>query len=207
MDSSTIDKDWFMGKLNENNKSLRGLAKHLDIDASAASRMFDGKRKMKMEEANAIARFLHVPVQEVLAHIGVTIDGIREPTNIVLASSVSESGELSVLKEPRPLPPMVIDRVSQAVRAKNVRVLAAQVRASKGALRIWDDAVLIFHHTEIVDPSAIGALSVVRVREGGLFLCHLEKARKTGEATLRLPEGGLKDVVLLTATPVLAVIP
>jgi len=207
MRSTTIDKDWFLGKISENNKYLRGLARHLDIDASSASRMFDGKRKMKMEEANAIARFLNVSVQEVLAHIGVSIDVEKEPTNILLASHVSETGELSVMKEPRPLPPQVVERVSQAIRSKNVRVLAAQIRAAKGALRIWDDAVLIFHHTDIVDPAAIGSLSVVRVREGGLFLCHLERARKTGEATLRLPEGGLRDVVLVTATPVIAVIP
>lgn len=206
MEAATIDKQWFMRRLQERNRSVRGLARHLEVNASAMSRMLNGERRMKIEEANLIASFLGAPVEEVLKHAGVSLTD-ETGGRVILAATINEDGEVERLREPRPLPAAVLTK-ARCVAGKDMgQIVAAQVRAASGPLLIWDDAVILFQAVGEVDPASIGALSIVRLRDGVQLLAHLERARKTGEATLRLPAGGLRDVVLSTASPVLAVIP
>ena len=204
---STIDRDWFLQQLEEKHKSVRGLARHMDIDASAVSRMFSGQRRMRMEEANQIAVFLGAPVKEVLAHAGVAIDLDGQPTRILLAATIDENGHMHRLNDPRPLPQSVIERAQAAIGKRNTKVIAAQIRASKGPLSVMDDAVVLFCHTEIVEPAAIGSLAIYRNKKGDQFLGRVERARKTGEAYCICPNGKADETILVTASPVLAIIP
>ena len=208
-DVKDIDRQWFLNRLQSKQRSARGLARHLEVDASAVSRMLSGKRKMKMNEANAIADFLSAPVEEVLKHAGVALDEVGRPTRIILAATINEDGEVERLREPKVMPQGVIERARSAVLrlGEEDQIVAAQIRAARGALAIWDDAVLLFKVSTAMDPAAVGSLSICRIRNGVQVLAHLERARKTGEATLRLPAGEMRDMVLDTATPVLAVIP
>lgn len=208
-DRQSIDRDWFFKTLEANGKSVRGLARHLDIDASAASRMLAGQRRMKMEEASRIAMFLNVHVREVLAHAGVAVDVEGEPTRVLLAATIDGKGTLHRLPDPKPLPTEIIERARGAIiRRRDRTVMAAQVRVAKGPLSLLDDAIVLFDHTERVEPEAIGALSICRTKEGRLFLGRLRRARKTGEAFCESPDGGpTGEVMLLTAAPVLAIIP
>lgn len=201
-----IDKRWFFSRLEEQNKSVRALARHLEIDPSAVSRMFSGQRRMKMEEANAIARFLNAPVSEVLTHAGVSLEPVLS-SRIVLAATIGGKGEVERMHEPKPLPQSVIDRAHAAIGSGNGRIIAAQIRAQSGPLAMWDDAVVLFDHTEIVDPGAIGVMSICRLREGKQIMAKIERARKTGEALVRNPDNTTKEVQLDTATPILAIIP
>jgi len=66
-----VDKKWFFDKLRERKLTLRGLAQHLKLDPAAVSRMFSGERKMQIEEAHAIAKWLHVTATDVMFHAGV----------------------------------------------------------------------------------------------------------------------------------------
>lgn len=206
-DQGTIDKDWFVAQLKQKRRSIRGLARHLDVNVSAMSRMLSGMRRMKIEEANLIASFLGAPVEEVLRHAGVAMDGDASKARIILAASINEVGEVERLPEPRPLSPITTERARHAVSKVEGQVIAAQIRAADGALAVWDDALVLFQASGDVDPSSIGCLSIVRLRDGVQLLAHLTRARKTGEAQLRLPAGELRDVILSTATPVLAVLP
>lgn len=208
-DGNVIDRDWFVNRLSDKRRSVRGLARHLEVDASAVSRMLSGKRRMKMNEANAIADFLSAPVEEVLKHAGVALDDVGRPTKIILAATINEDGEVERLREPRVMPSGVVERARSAVLklGEDNNIIAAQIRASKGPLALWDDAVLLFSATTTMDPAAVGCLSICRIRNGVQVLAHVERARKTGEATLRLPAGEMIDMVIETATPVLAVIP
>lgn len=203
----TIDKQWFFDKLEERKLSVRGLARHLDMDASAVSRMLSGQRKMQMEEAHAIARFLNAPLAEVMRHAGVAKDLDGLPTRILLAATINEKGEVHRLKEPKPLPQSIIERAQAALTGKNNKVIAAQIRASKGPLAMWDDAVVLFDPTDRVDSDAIGSLAICRKMDGNQVLVRVERARKTGEATIRNAADATLDVTLDTAAPVIAVIP
>lgn len=204
---SQIDKDWFMQQLQDQKKSVRGMARFMDLDASAVSRMLSGERRMKTEEAAQIARFLGSPLKEVLSHAGVAVDLDGAPTRVILASVVSASGNIERLMEARPLPQAFIDRAQAALRGRNASAIAAQVRADDGPLAIWDDAVLLFGATETVEHDAIGSLSVCRLLSGEQILARIERARKTGEARVVDIYGQAREVQLQTATPVLAVIP
>ncbi|WP_026793167.1 helix-turn-helix domain-containing protein [Pleomorphomonas oryzae] len=202
-----VDQAWFMDQLKKNGKSLRGLAKHMDVDPSGISRMFSGQRKMKVEEVSEIALFLGVHTSEVLKHAGVAYDLDGAPTRILLASTIDEHGNLSSLHEARPLPQSLIDRAQSATRDINSQIIAAQVRASSGPLTVWDDAVILFQHTDVVDSSAIGQLSICRASSGEQFLARVIRARKTGEALIVRIDDIEQETMLVTATPVLAVLP
>lgn len=201
-----VDEKWFKDRLLDQRKSTRGLARHLNIDPSSASRMLTGQRRMRMEEADAIARFLNVPVSEVLKHAGVNLEPIVH-SRIVLAAIINARGEIERIREPKPLPQSVIDRAHAAIGSGNARVVAAHIRADKGPLAMWDDAVVLFDHTEIVDPGAIGVIAICRLREGQQVMVKIERARKTGEATVRGPDSSSREVQLDTATPVIAILP
>ncbi|WP_454618391.1 helix-turn-helix domain-containing protein [Bradyrhizobium cenepequi] len=211
MTQKSIDGEWFTRKLEETNRSMRGLAKHLELDVSAVSRMFSGSRKMKMNEASAIAHFLGTPVSEVLRHAGVAVDLDGVPTRIMLAAAINEKGQVERLKEQLPLPQAVIDRANAAIalrdQANNRRILAAQIRAMSGPLAFLDDTVVLFGHTEGVERSAIGVLSICRSQQGEQILAKIERARKTGEARVVCVDGKVKEFALDTATPVIAIIP
>lgn len=174
------------------------------MDPSAVSRMLSGDRKMQPDEARAIAHFIGAPISEVMKHAGLTIDG--EITPVVLVATINERGQIERLTEPRPLPASVIERAQSAIDAVP-RVLAAQIRALSGPLTVMDDAVVLFGHTDEVEPSSIGVLSICRNFAGDQILAKIERARKTGEARVVTIDGKVKEFDLQTATPVLTIIP
>ena len=71
---------------------------------------------------------------------------------------------------------------------------------------MWDDAVVPFDPTDRVDNDAIGSLAICRKMDGEQVLVRVERARKTGEATVRCAADVTLDVTLDTAAPVIAVI-
>ena len=204
-----VDKDWFHRRLQDGKKSVRGLARHLELDPSAVSRMLSGQRKMGIDEATAIARFIGEPVNEVLSHAGVSDGtGVSMSTSIMLSATIDESGNISSLEEPTILPQDVVDRAYAAIsHQRRDKVFAAQVRSETGPLAALDDAVMFYIATEIIEPAAIGTLSVCETADGRTLLAKVEKARKTGEATLRFASDDTVEVVLKSATPVVAIIP
>jgi hypothetical protein len=206
--NAKLDKVWFVKKLAENRTSLRSLARVLKIDASAASRMLSGARKMRMDEANTIASFLNVPVAEVLRHAGVALDGENTLSRVLLAATVDENGQVRRLSKPRPLPQGVINRAVAALRSQgDATVIAAQIRAETGPLAMLDDSILLFHASEIIEETAIGSLAICRTYEGDQCLAKIESARKTGEVRVVVISGKSKEMVLQTASPILAIIP
>ena len=201
-----INKDWFFQQLAARSKSMRDLAKFLNVDPSATSRMFSGARKMRMDEAEKIARFLAVPVEEVLRNASIDISDLAIQ-RIMIGATVSDKGRLIEI-EPQELPSSIAARAQAALGIEQRRgVVAAQVRAVKGPLSLWDDAVILFAETHVIEPAAVGVLSIAKLRDGMQVLGHLERVRKTGEATMRGADGESREVVLASAAPVLAVLP
>lgn len=208
-DKGVIDNKWFKSKLADKKASMRELAKHLDLDIAAVSRALSGKRKMTMQEANRIAQFLGTHVSEVLKHAGTQLDDDpNAPNRIMLAATINENGQVEKILEPVQLPQTILDRANAAITIHGPgRIIAAQVRALAGPLALLDDAVLLFGHTDVVETDAIGVLSICRNRKGEQILAKIERARKTGEATLICTDGKVEEFTLHTATPILAIIP
>lgn len=78
--ASVVDKAWFEDQLRHNQISARQLAKRMGIDPSALSLIFSGARRLKNEEAAALALNLNVPLADVLSHAGVNMAGVARPT-------------------------------------------------------------------------------------------------------------------------------
>ena len=73
------DKHWFKVRMAELGHTQRALAKILDLDPAAVTLMLQGKRKIEVKEAVALARLLDVSVEEVLSRVGVDMRGVRKP--------------------------------------------------------------------------------------------------------------------------------
>lgn len=78
-DQGQPDKHWFKVRLAELGHTQRALAKVLDIDPAAVTLMLQGKRKIELKEAVALARLLDVSVEEILERVGVDLRGVRKP--------------------------------------------------------------------------------------------------------------------------------
>jgi hypothetical protein len=65
-----IDEKWLRLHISRKDYSLRGFAAALGMDPSALHALLKGKRKVQLEEVEAIARLLEQPLAEVLAKVG-----------------------------------------------------------------------------------------------------------------------------------------
>lgn len=163
---------------------------------------------MRMDEAETIASYLGVSVAEVLSHAGVKITDIPAEAKVFLSAAIEPDGTLASLVEPLPLPESVLERATTVLRdLGRGQLVAAQIRASSGWLSLLDDAIVLFEPTHVVDPAAIGALSVCKERGGNEAIVRVIRARRTGEAVVLTPDGKEKGVVLDAAFPILAIIP
>lgn len=163
---------------------------------------------MTMQEANRIAQFLGTHVSEVLKHAGAQLTGSDGHNRIMLAATINDNGNVERILDSVHLSKRVLDSAHAAVAIYGPgNIIAAQVRVDGGPLKILDDAVLLFRHTDVVEDDAIGALAICRNRKGEQILARIERARKTGEATLICTDGRVKEFTLHTATPILAIIP
>lgn len=73
-----IDSAWFVDQMRGRGKSLRGLARFMDMDAAAVSRMLNGQRNMSAAEQDKVAAFLGVGISEIAVHRGTLQAGFGE---------------------------------------------------------------------------------------------------------------------------------
>jgi transcriptional regulator with XRE-family HTH domain len=95
---AAIDTAWFHQRLDARSQSVRGLARYLNIDASAASRMLRGERKMSAYEQDQVAAFLGVTIEEVALHRRGELLGFSERKQADYAADVQPSPEVSSAK-------------------------------------------------------------------------------------------------------------
>lgn len=88
-----INTKWFKERLSERGVSQRKLAKMMDLDASAVTHMFHGRRNMRLEEAQHLADIMRVPVEEVLRHAGLRISGEPDEEPAFPVKQIFEVGQ------------------------------------------------------------------------------------------------------------------
>ena len=86
-----VRKKWFVDALADRQQSQRALARYMEVDASAITHILNGTRKLQLHEAEQIARFLSVPVEDVLQQAGVKLASSQQKT-VPLAGYVDERG-------------------------------------------------------------------------------------------------------------------
>jgi transcriptional regulator with XRE-family HTH domain len=200
------DKQWFLSSLESKKRSMRKLAEFMILDVSAVSRIFDGKRQLKTEEAAKMAQFLSVSIAEVMERtdLGVRIDGPSSP--IPLAAIISKDGNMKAAQEASVLPMDAAERAQAAMRPHRGKITAAQIRARSGPIAFLDDAIVLFGDSQSLTGVA-GIMAICQPLSGNEFLARIERARKTGEASVVDVHGKQREVELKSIAPVLAIIP
>lgn len=195
----SVDTKWFRDRLTDQRMSQRGLARQLGLDPAAISLTLRGKREMKIAEAAAIARLLGVPADEVMRHAGVRIGS--EGKMVLVCSHMDASAEVHTettgLTVPHPggdLPETLT---------------AIQCRTAGTDLDHMDGWVLFanIHMDGSVQADAVGRLSVVRLKNGVIYIAKLARGSRRGFWNLVSPIGVIKDAEVEWAKPILLVTP
>lgn len=201
-----MDGDWFRRQIAKVGRTQNGLAHHMNLPGSQLSRLFNGTRAMKFEEVPKIARFLNVTTEDVLFHAGLPVDD-QHVKPMTASQFVGPDGKLVSTSGPVALSQDLINRARDAVPYdREQHINAALIRAPKGALSIWDDALVLYEDFGTAPP-AMGVLSIAKLRDGVEIMGHVESVKKTGEARIRTVDGDIKTVQIEGASKVLAVIP
>lgn len=87
--SSMTLKQWFARRLIDKQISQRRLSTILNIDSASLSRTIAGKRRLQIHEADGIANFFDVPLDEILDLFGLVSGHTRE---VPLIGTISEDG-------------------------------------------------------------------------------------------------------------------
>lgn len=94
-----IDTAWFRRALNQRGASLRALARFMDMDAAAVSRMLNGQRGMSAAEQDQVAAFLGVGLSEIAAHRGPLQTGFSEKQQEAYAAEPAPALEEKMFSE------------------------------------------------------------------------------------------------------------
>lgn len=202
-----VDKDWFVRQFQRTKKSQNALARHLDLPSSAMVRLFSGTRQMKMDEVEKIARFLNVSVDDVLIHAGINL-GSKAMSDISLQNVINDDGSVRASPQPLFIDSATMDRLKANIpmdRRENYQV--AMVRSPKGALWQLHGNLVLFEDLDGLRPAPKSVFSISRLRDGMTVMAMVENWEKTGEATIRLPSGETKKVLLTASSPVLLMVP
>lgn len=154
-DRRNVDTKWFQDRMRAKGMSLRGLAKLMELDHAALSRIFHGHRKVNGEELAQIANLLGAPINEVMARFG-----LRAPASaasaVTLIGTVDSKGEVHPSKGGTMAPP--------------------QIPGGAVSVRNEDPSSLTFGWTYFyelrsnVDRDTIGKLCVVKLKDGRQLL-------------------------------------
>ena len=193
--ASMVNKQWFISRLEDQSMSMRDLAKRMDLDVSALSLMFSGRRRITANEAGQLAHHLQESVEEVLKRAGVVVaetKGWSIPIKVV----VDGSGRL--VSPPEWVGPRAVERPTG---------LGQQVQAVRVQGGRWDGWVLYYRgaRSHVVEPEAVGQLCVVRiVGQDGEWVRWVRRGYEAGTWLLVPLDGeGSLEARLLSATPVL----
>lgn len=197
-----IDKKWFTDQLAKAGKSQNGLARHLGLQGSAMVRLFAGTRRMQLEEAEKIARFLNVATDEVLTHAGITLT--PQMRDLELRNVIDAEGAFKPSPEPMVISGEIMDRLKANIPLdRRDRYQVALVRSPKGSLWTLHENLVLFEELTRINPAPRSTFSISLLRNGETVLAKVEDVSKTGEATIRMPNGDARKVEIVASSPVL----
>lgn len=200
-----IDDQFFREALRTADKSQREMARFMGLDPAAITLMLQGRRAMQLSEAQQIAEFLGIAVEEVLRHAGLQLSGESgsggaKPAVVPLIGMIGADGEIRLDGKP----------AGKTVDAPaKLPAEAAALRASEDVFPpvVMRGALVYFKPSNVVEPSAIGRLAVVRLGNRSTRLRHVAPGFDFNRFTLTDRQGVQENVALLAAAPVLWIKP
>lgn len=162
--------DWFKRRLAQRELSQRQLAKLMNLDHAAISRMLRGHRRMTVEEASQLAVLLQSTTADVLQAAGVKVSGGER---VRIAAVLHADGSV------HPVAEGLHDTVDAP---PNIPADALAIQARTGGL---EDGWMYFHSATHQRPDeCLGAFALVAVRGNGLLLAHVRKGYRPGTYNL-----------------------
>lgn len=185
-----INKKWFVKRLQERNQSLRALARFMRIDPSAVTHILNNERRLQLDEAQQIAQFLMVPIDDVLRNAGVKLQGTAVSTG-KLIGIVDDTGEV------HPLEPVDIPAPASGLQA-------LQVQPSR---LFFDGAILFFREDGSVKPDfALNRLALIDQGESKR-VGILHRGIADGRYTIDLITSEQRFQPVVSATPIIWIKP
>jgi transcriptional regulator with XRE-family HTH domain len=177
--SRLVDTRWFKDRLEERHLSQRKVAKHLQIDYAATSRLFRGLRDVKASEAQALATLLDLPVSEVMARFGLDV-ALPPGSRVPIVGWTDRDGQVHTLES----------AATEFVPAPPFRGAVA-LRDQSGTVQ--DGWLMYYKPLKSIGSKAIGRLSVVELQDTGEKLIRRLEVAPRGDAFFLVASDG--DVV------------
>ena len=185
----SVNADWFREQLDLKRSSQRKLARHLGLDPSAITLTFSGRRRMQLDEATKIAQFLGVPVEEVLKNAGIPLDE-KKGRRIKVIGDVLEDNELSLFEAG-------FEESVEAPTHSPEGTVSLRIRSRASFL---DKAFVYYKAEDVINPGAIGRLSVAKLRDGKSYLANISPGNEPGLYNLKRDHLTLDTVAMLEST-------
>ncbi|MEX2631289.1 MAG: helix-turn-helix transcriptional regulator [Tistlia sp.] len=198
-----VASGWFARRLAEIGETQRGLARFLGADPSTVSKMLSGVRRIRLEEAEALARFLRVPLLDVLEQAGVSLQGVGETQPAAaLVGLVDGEGRIRPWEGE---PEAVLLPLAGAPALHHPALVALRLEDPESLMDGWT----FFHApAERVEAGAVGRLAVVRSRGArGERLAVVEAGEAPDRFQLDGFDGRRTTARLASAVPVLLIRP
>jgi transcriptional regulator with XRE-family HTH domain len=201
-----IDDQFFRDALKAADKSQREMARYMGLDPAAITLMLQGRRAMQLSEAQQIADFLGIAIEDVLRHAGLHLSsdapaaGNGKLSAVPLQGTVGADGEIK-------LDAKASGKTVEAPVKLPAEAAALRAIADVFAPTVMRGALLYFKPSQVVEPSAIGRLSVVRLSNRSLKLRHVAPGFDFDRFTLTGLSDSQENITVLAATPVLWIKP
>lgn len=163
----TVDRRYFEALMADRDLSLRGLAKRMSLGHSQLSLTFSGARRMKLEEASALASIFSVPMSDIIKAAGIDLppgDEMRVP----VIGSMRSDGVVE------PTPDGAPERATAPCQMPE-NTVAIQLRTAGGAFGWADGWLLFFRRADRVDPACLGRMCVAKVSGGPMVVATLAR--------------------------------
>jgi transcriptional regulator with XRE-family HTH domain len=186
-----IDKQWFVDRLADRNRSQRALARYMGLDASAITHILNGKRHLRLEEAEQISSFIGEPVDAVLKHAGVKLSGSGSTFSVPLIGIVDDIGAVTLQE----------NLYIQVESASMAKLAAIQVRSSSaGAL---DGALIFFNPNDRYPPDImVGKPSVITLQDNRIIIGILRRGLSVGIFDITYIGHQIEDQKASSAAPI-----
>lgn len=192
----SVDTKWFHDRLADRKLSQRELARRIELDPSALSLTFRGRRSMKLTEAAEISRLLGVPLDEVLFRAGVEKNSGGR--TLAISGWMDMQGEVHFDNE--------LGEIPHPGGEIPGGVTVVQCRTAGSVIDYMDGWVFFIGST--AEPPSMAHLSrlcIVRMTGGVIYLAQLRRGYRPGRWNLSGPVAQFTDVTLDWSAPVLSI--
>lgn len=177
---AAMQKQWFKERLRQLGKTQRGLAKHMGLDPSRVTEIFNGSRGVKIEEAVEMADYLETTLDHLVSKLGCAAPPGGRASSLVVG--YVGAGET------------VCSIDDHATGSGPERIAAPQgegggvclvVRGNAMAPRFKDGEHLGYAREEgLVPAKCYGRECVVQTKDGRQLVKIVEPGNRPGEVTL-----------------------